>query len=1418
LSLGGVCGIVVQVMRWIYGGWKGRRLWSARWLVLLVAVSCAVFAVALSYAAGNGSSGGAPAWGSPSAKALRKVSLIDGVQSEPNFLHNLDCATATYRMVNSGVMQTGCFTRTAFGMIDSDSDTVIFNGTDEAVSLLSYSPHAVLAPWPSALDLVVLDSVNTGGSYISMYRNPLAALPDLNNPFNQSSSKQLAAPPDLVLHDPSGQPLVVNAQTLAFSAGGSWLVAETLNGSFVRFNLATLSMLPFAPAFGSQGSPALLKSQVAVSDNGRYVAIENEAAASFKVYDLTTCNGSTSAHLQPQSCQSYDYQSFVGQQIAGLQSIRHVRFVNDGLLSFKATATNSGSDGTYELAPTDGITSLTDYVGLGDSYTAGEGAFDYLAGTDTSDNMCHLSTNSYPLLLTHDLFGAAGGHSVACSGAVINDIGSLSGSYRGQVKGVSSQGQLEQSDPDLWGSITSSFLPGYIAQQSFVEQYQPGVVTVSVGGNDIGFGAILQNCVAPHLSLRSGGQTCYSTYEDRAELEALINRTLPRWTALYKQLLAEAPGMQLYVIGYPQIFSANGNCSLNVHLNKSELEFAQALIDYLNDTIRQAAVAAGVPYVDIGQALAGHRLCEAASYDVAVNGLTAGTDSGVFGLRLLGKESYHPNALGQALIEQAILKQTHNLRVNTGSGTPPTSDNLIQAPKSGRAINVLVPSDNLVNPVIAAGSSSPLTISSAASGSVRNASYTVSLDGVGAAKIATLVSDNNGDVSGTITLPSTTSPGGHTVDVTGSNQAGQRIDITQPIYVPANSSDADGDGIPDTLDSCPGVVNSGHDDDQDGVDDVCDALIGLPGSRAPQNGSGGGGGSGSQTTSNTLAPGSNSNQNTPVQGGGAEAPAATIVTVQPANGYTDDSLANSGSLPLLVGSGTSSTNSSVVVAAFSVNGAGSQVRMSGRVGGQRPAAAVLGVRTTKPSVTVAQVALLSPHASHAGSHYPNLKAIYWLPGTCLYILLVLVLWFAWLISRLHTFNILTGRTEHSLPSGRSWIKSLLESDSLFYNRLMVWLRKGIVHLLSLVLLLSLLGMAFATSATKTLTHPAKIETLLSQSKLYDAFINNALKQAQQSDSTGAAGSISLDNPTVQQAARAAFTPQLLQNDVNTFLTSNYAWLEGKTSKPAFTIDLTAPKQNFANQVGKDVETRLASLPVCSVAQLQQLQNTPQLDPLSVTCRPPNLNPSAEGALVTDQLNNNSSFIKTKNITADSSNLNPSGQSQPYYQKFSKAPKLYQLAVKLPWVYAGAAVLSTVGIIFIATRRRKGLRRVAIVLTEAGILLVATKFIADTAFKRLEKKLFNSSSVGQLQQSLTDFLHRLETQLVRIDLWFGIAFLALAVLLFALLWFTRDRNRANADDSSAQSKDGTTSTQTMDKSAPLPNLKPRSKPKPPRLIQ
>ena len=795
----------------------------------------------------------APAWASPSAMALQKVGdLQDNGVALPTMVENLDCQTISRPLASNGVMQSGCFMSTAFGALDVGNGLIGFNGTDDhVVPLLPFSAHELIWPWPGTIAALAIDAAVTDGAYLNLYTNILGSLSDRFDLNGTVIAKQITAPPNRSITDNAGNKLIVNANSLTFSSGGSWLVVETLTGSFVRINLATLDVTAFAPSFISVGSsPGLNESQLAVSRNGRFIAVANAAANSLRVYDLSTCRANATQKYQ--DCASYNYWPFMRGQLPAVADFRHLRFLNDGLLSLIVYSGNNKT--SYELAPTAGITALTDYLALGDSYTSGEGASTYLAGTDTPNNSCHLSAVSYPLLLTHHLFTSVGGHSVACTGAATTDVIPLnSAAYPGQVKDGIARNQ--RSD-DTVAQLLNDFSPGYLAQSEFVSHYQPRVLTVSIAGNDIGFGDILEECVAPHLSVHlTAANNCYATYEDRLELAQRIDREVPKLTSLFKQLRASSPSSGLYIVGYPQIAVDTGNCALNVHLNTSEIALSIEILQHLNAAISQAAEAAGGNYVDISQALAGHRLCETASGQVAVNGLTAGTTSGItvttgasntLAINFLSRASYHPNVLGHELIERAILQKTNNFsRAAATSLTtyqPAASDSqgLLKAPKSGRATRLTASDDTIVtNRVAAKGSQLQIKISGEKHGLKPGSGYRVSL-GSGALAVGNLTTTNSGDLVGTITLPTSALSGAQTVTVSGDNQLNQPISITTVIYVIGSSADYDSDGVPNESDSCPTVANSGVDADQDGIDDACDGEIGVPPSSPTTAGATGG--------------------------------------------------------------------------------------------------------------------------------------------------------------------------------------------------------------------------------------------------------------------------------------------------------------------------------------------------------------------------------------------------------------------------------------------------------------------------------------------------------------------------------------------------------------------------------------------------
>ena len=384
-------------------------------------------------------------------------------------------------------------------------------------------------------------------------------------------------------------------------------------------------------------------------------------------------------------------------------------------------------------------------------------------------------------------------------------------------------------------------------------------------------------------------------------------------------------------------------------------------------------------------------------------------------------------------------------------------------------------------------------------------------------------------------------------------------------------------------------------------------------------------------------------------------------------------------------------------------------------------------------------------------------------------------------------------------------------------------RKLLLVLLGVVLFGSLLGVALSTSSVLTIHNQQKIEKWLGESKIYDHFVSNAVKQGQ-----AAVGSVSesddvtsLGDTAVQDAAKIAFSQELVQKSINTVITSNYAWLEGKTDTPEFKINLTDAKQSFAEQVGAYVTANMASLPVCTNVQLLQMQNT---DPLSATCRPSNVDPKTAGQQVTQQILDSDELLSNPILTAQTINPDPASQNDPYYEKFSQLPKAYQFSAKLPYIFGALILLSSTVLILLYKPRKRGVRWTAVILTITGILLVSTKFTSDIAFSQFEDRLFNSASDGEVQKSLTSFVHQVQSASTTIQMYFGIGFLVLAIILFIV---SRNRkgigptepNLPQIPTEESQIKSTKNSrTRSTDPTAPKKPTAQRPTKRPPRLVQ
>lgn len=737
-------------------------------------------------------------------------------QSLPSSLNgNIDCAVED---------AANCSVATTYGAAGQGS-RVRLNGSADFVPVISYiDSRQRFLPVPNSNTFITYTAEPPYGFYLYFNYNFSSSITKTFISGTNQTAYKVNRQPDGKLADKANHRLAADYTSISFSQNGQWMVVSQPNVAMLRVNLQTFEVLPFAPGFnytiGLSPAP-----KTAITNDGRYAVVASKDFGRFILYDLNTCGAVPDTINGPASCQSRDLTAFMRQQIPGYSFTSYARFMDNNTLAIYATYKSGDVNKTARfIISNSAITSQINYLALGDSYISGEGAFDYRGGTDVDSNKCHLSFLAYPYLIGHDL-SLNSYHSVACSGAITDDITNSEENYRGQSDNKKVL-RKDRSGAEL-DSIFASFKPGYVNQSDFVGRYQPQIITVSIGGNDMGFSKIIMSCV-PFWQ----PNTCYSSYEDRLELVRQINnQVFPKLVQTYQKIRAAGPpDMRLYTVGYPQIALPGGDCAVNVRLNNDELIFTRQLITYLNQVIQQAAAKTGIYYVDVEDALNGHRLCEAKPGSVAMNGLTGGNDRPSWLGGPIGVESYHPNALGYQLLENMVLAATNNLTdpmpAANPAAAPPLEAGLaiLDAPRSGRPVKVIQYNPSLTNDTAFRGVPAEVTLSGSAHSLPPFTTLQAELHS-DTVPLGSYKTDINGDLTAQIILPADVPTGYHSLHFYGTDITGQSIDIYKIIYVGGSADDLDGNGTADNLQACVGLPSSGQDYDQDGIDDACDSNI-----------------------------------------------------------------------------------------------------------------------------------------------------------------------------------------------------------------------------------------------------------------------------------------------------------------------------------------------------------------------------------------------------------------------------------------------------------------------------------------------------------------------------------------------------------------------------------------------------------------
>jgi hypothetical protein len=246
------------------------------------------------------------------------------------------------------------------------------------------------------------------------------------------------------------------------------------------------------------------------------------------------------------------------------------------------------------------------WVGLGDSYAAGP----LIPSQSLSPLGCLRSDHNFA-----HLAAAATGRTLAdvsCSGAKTDHM-------------TAQQSTDAGTNPPQFNALSSG----------------TQVVSLQIGGNDIGFTEILRNCA----TLNPFSHPCQDKYgpSSNSQIDARINATASKVAAVLQGIHARTSA-RVFVVAYAAILPETGSgCWPQVPLSFSDVPYLRQREKNLNAMLKAQAQANDATYVDDYTPSIGHNACKS-SGTRWVEPLIPGNAAAPF----------HPNARGEAGVAAVV--------------------------------------------------------------------------------------------------------------------------------------------------------------------------------------------------------------------------------------------------------------------------------------------------------------------------------------------------------------------------------------------------------------------------------------------------------------------------------------------------------------------------------------------------------------------------------------------------------------------------------------------------------------------------------------------------------------------------------------------------------------------------------------------
>jgi lysophospholipase L1-like esterase len=217
------------------------------------------------------------------------------------------------------------------------------------------------------------------------------------------------------------------------------------------------------------------------------------------------------------------------------------------------------------------------YVSLGDSYTAGP-----LIPNPVLPLGCLKSSNNYPRLAAPTIGLPL--RDPSCSGAKTD--------HMTQPQNVDPDGP----NPPQFNSLDA----------------ETTVVSITIGGNDIGFSSVAQDCI----TVNPFSTPCKDKYASggKDQLAERIAATAPKVAAVLQGIKARSPLAKIYVLNYPAIFPETGfGCWPQMPIGFGDVPYLRSTQKNLNSMLATQAAANGATLVNWYAASIGHDACKNSS-------------------------------------------------------------------------------------------------------------------------------------------------------------------------------------------------------------------------------------------------------------------------------------------------------------------------------------------------------------------------------------------------------------------------------------------------------------------------------------------------------------------------------------------------------------------------------------------------------------------------------------------------------------------------------------------------------------------------------------------------------------------------------------------------------------------------------------